>query len=71
MNGDKATIEEHKDAVGFVSQVRAILVLSSLFNLFTRSYVFLNNSIFSFVAQDDIVCAELTVRENFIYSGKF
>ena len=26
---------------------------------------------YPFVAQDDIVYAELTVRENFIFSGKF
>jgi len=40
INGQEASIEEHKDAVGFVPQ-------------------------------DDTVYAELTVKENLIYSGKF
>lgn len=40
INGTLASIEEHKDAVGFVPQ-------------------------------DDTVYAELTVKENLIYSGKF
>jgi ABC-type multidrug transport system ATPase subunit len=40
INGIQASIEEHKDAVGFVPQ-------------------------------DDTVYAELTVKENLIYSGKF
>ena len=40
INGHEASIEEHKDAVGFVPQ-------------------------------DDTVYAELTVKENLIYSGKF
>lgn len=40
INGQEASIEEHRDAVGFVPQ-------------------------------DDTVYAELTVKENLIYSGKF
>jgi ABC-type multidrug transport system ATPase subunit len=40
VNGQDSSIEDHRDAVGFVPQ-------------------------------DDIMYAELTVRENFVYSGKF
>jgi ABC-type branched-subunit amino acid transport system ATPase component len=66
LNGQPTAIEEIKDSVGFVPQVSSLKILELLWVLHPVLTQF-----FECGSKDDIVYAELTVRENLIYSGKF
>jgi ABC-type multidrug transport system ATPase subunit len=65
LNGQPTAIEEIKDSVGFVPQV-SLLETGAAFVLHPVLTYF-----FECGSKDDIVFAELTVKENLIFSGKF